>query len=198
MRTGLSLFCFSEINFALNYKCLLWLFWAAALHYLLHTSPPFVGKDHFPAEWPDEVQQLFHTILLNGVLATVDSFDGSANVLSLTVPTERGGGHLTAMVLDALQAQTKTHSCADTTQRYDQTDSCTPSTSPTAVADCPQHTSMPEIQQRQENKTANTGLTMIPEPAPQPLEQDKKTCAVSVDGWFNFCHVCALFKKTLS
>uniref|UniRef100_A0A7N6B5J1 Tudor domain-containing protein 1 n=1 Tax=Anabas testudineus TaxID=64144 RepID=A0A7N6B5J1_ANATE len=154
------------------------------------TRCTLAGKDHFPAEWPDEVQQLFHTILLNGVLATVDSFDGSANVLSLTVPTERGGGHLTAMVLDALQAQTKTHSCADTTQRYDQTDSCTPSTSPTAVADCPQPTSMPEIQQRQENKTANTGLTMIPEPAPQPLEQDKKTCAVSVDGWFNFCHVC--------
>ncbi|XP_026206588.1 tudor domain-containing protein 1 isoform X2 [Anabas testudineus] len=145
------------------------------------TRCTLAGKDHFPAEWPDEVQQLFHTILLNGVLATVDSFDGSANVLSLTVPTERGGGHLTAMVLDALQAQTKTHSCADTTQRYDQTDSCTPSTSPTAVADCPQPTSMPEIQQRQENKTANTGLTMIPEPAPQPLEQDKKTCAVSVD-----------------
>lgn len=53
---------------------------------------------------------MFQSLLLDGVLATVQSFDGSANVLSLTLPVERGGAHLTAMILDALQATVKARS----------------------------------------------------------------------------------------
>ncbi|XP_054623238.1 tudor domain-containing protein 1 isoform X2 [Dunckerocampus dactyliophorus] len=65
------------------------------------------GKEHFPAQWPPQVLQMFHGLLLSSVLATAHSFDGSFNVLSVTLPAERGGAHLTALVLDALQAHIK-------------------------------------------------------------------------------------------
>ncbi|XP_045924899.1 tudor domain-containing protein 1 isoform X3 [Micropterus dolomieu] len=74
------------------------------------TRCTLTGKEHFPAVMPEEVQHMFQSLLLDGVLATVQSFDGSANVLSLTLPVERGGGHLTAMILDALQATVKARS----------------------------------------------------------------------------------------
>ncbi|XP_076007844.1 tudor domain-containing protein 1 [Genypterus blacodes] len=66
------------------------------------------GKERFPAVWPVEVLRMFQAVLLNGVIATVRSFDGSANLLSLSLPSELGGGHLTTMMLDALHVQSKT------------------------------------------------------------------------------------------
>lgn len=125
---------------------------------------------------------MFRTMLLNGVLATVHSFDGLANVLSLTLPTERGGGILTAMILDALQALTKTDPFPYTTPSADLTHSCTPSPSPTALANCPQPNSIPETQKCLGNEPCNTGLNLTPEPRPQLPEQSKNTSAVSVSG----------------
>uniref|UniRef100_A0A8C9WZY1 Tudor domain containing 1 n=1 Tax=Sander lucioperca TaxID=283035 RepID=A0A8C9WZY1_SANLU len=95
------------------------------------TRCTLTGKEHFPTELPEEVLQMFQSQLLNGVLATVQSFNGSVNVLSLTLPTERGGGHLTTMILDALQDQANSNPCSSTTQNADQTDSTT------VVHDCP-------------------------------------------------------------
>ncbi|XP_074520237.1 tudor domain-containing protein 1 isoform X2 [Halichoeres trimaculatus] len=85
------------------------------------TRCTLTGKDHFPTEWTAESQQMFQNLLANGVLATVLSFDGSTNILSLTLPIERGGGNVTAMILDAIQAEAKSNSQAPTTQ-IDQTD----------------------------------------------------------------------------
>ncbi|KAM6951176.1 tudor domain-containing protein 1 [Aplochiton taeniatus] len=71
------------------------------------------GKEHFPSEWPSEVLELFGALLSYGILATVQGFDGTANLLSVTLGTEKGGGHLNAMILDGLQstkAQAKTPS----------------------------------------------------------------------------------------
>lgn len=145
--------------------------------------PLFLGREHFPAEWPEEVQQMFQTLLLNGVLATVQSFDGSANVLSLTLPTEKGGGNLTAMILDALQDQAKSKSAPSATQKADQTDSSTSNASATVVPDCPQPKLIPEIQKELENITATTGLTVTPEPTPQTLQKTKNNSVMSVNGW---------------
>ncbi|XP_070708417.1 tudor domain-containing protein 1 [Pempheris klunzingeri] len=116
------------------------------------------GREHFPAEWPEEVQLMFQSLLSNGVLATVQSFDGSANVLSLSLVTERGGGHLTAMILDALQEQGKSISSPPATQKSDQTDS---SSSTDRTADIPNL--VPENQKKLEMSPANSGLTVRPE-----------------------------------
>lgn len=50
---------------------------------------------------------MFQTELVNVISAIVQSFDGSANVLSLTLPTERGGENLTVMILQKLHALNK-------------------------------------------------------------------------------------------
>uniref|UniRef100_A0A7N8XPG8 Tudor domain containing 1 n=1 Tax=Mastacembelus armatus TaxID=205130 RepID=A0A7N8XPG8_9TELE len=144
------------------------------------------GKEHFPAEWPEEVQQMFQTVLLNGVLATVQSFDGSANVLSLTLPIERGGGHLTTMILDALQFQTKSEACPSTPQRADQTGNRTPAASSAAAADCLQSRLIPETQKGKEDTTATSSLTTAPEPTPQTPKQNKNTSAFSGSGGLIF------------
>uniref|UniRef100_A0A8C4HZP5 Tudor domain-containing protein 1 n=1 Tax=Dicentrarchus labrax TaxID=13489 RepID=A0A8C4HZP5_DICLA len=105
------------------------------------TRCTLTGKEHFPAQWPKEVQQMFESLLANGVLATVQSFSGSANVLSLTLPTEKGGGQLTAMILDALQAQAKSNPCQPSTQKAEQTDSSIPTASTTVAPQTPQQNS---------------------------------------------------------
>lgn len=82
-------------------------FWTVQIHVNKSLSTLFLGKEHFPAVWPEKVQQTFQTLLSMGVLATVESFDGSANVLSLCLDTSSGRRELTAIMLDALQDQTK-------------------------------------------------------------------------------------------
>ncbi|KAK7919576.1 hypothetical protein WMY93_010860 [Mugilogobius chulae] len=71
------------------------------------TRCTLVGKDQFPVEWTESILQIFLSSLQQGVLATVQSFDGFCNVLSLSLPTESGGGHVEAIILDALQAHSK-------------------------------------------------------------------------------------------
>ncbi|KAG7227917.1 hypothetical protein INR49_013711, partial [Caranx melampygus] len=140
------------------------------------------GKEHFPTEWPEEVQQMFQNFLLGGVLATVQSFDGSANVLSLALPTESAGGDLTAMIVDALQVQAKSKSCPATLQRADQTDSSTPTASTTAVPDGPQPQSTPETQKGQGHTASPAGPTINPETKSWTPQQNKNISAGSVIG----------------
>ncbi|KAM7370781.1 hypothetical protein PAMP_010302 [Pampus punctatissimus] len=137
------------------------------------TRCTLTGKEHFPAEWPKEVQQLFKSLLINGVIATVQSFDGSTNILSLTLPTGRGGGHLASMILDALQVKIKSNPCPSDTAKTDQTDSSTSATSTTAAPDCPQPGSVPETQMAPAN----------PNKTSEPTQQKKNTSAESVSGW---------------
>ncbi|KAF3704392.1 Tudor domain-containing protein 1 [Channa argus] len=139
------------------------------------------GKEHFPAEWPEGVQQMFRSVLMKDVLATVHSFDGSANVLSLTLPSESSCGDVTAMILDALQAQSESSSCCPaTTQKTDQTDSCTLAPSPRAVPDCPQTKSMPGSQKVLQNGTATSDTTTTPESTLAAAQQNKNTSTASV------------------
>uniref|UniRef100_A0A671WVE8 Tudor domain containing 1 n=1 Tax=Sparus aurata TaxID=8175 RepID=A0A671WVE8_SPAAU len=119
------------------------------------TRCALTGREHFPAEWPEEVLQVFQNLLSNGVLATVQSFDGSANMLSLTLHPEAGGGNLTAMIMDILQAQAKSSPCPSTTQKAEQTDSSTLASSICAAStDCP---STPETQKRLNSLNTPTG-----------------------------------------
>ncbi|XP_042364583.1 tudor domain-containing protein 1 [Plectropomus leopardus] len=145
------------------------------------TRCTMTGKEHFPKEFPEEVQQMFQSLLLNGVVATVQSFDGSANVLSLTLPAERGGGHLTTMILDALQVQASSNPSPSTTEKNGHTDSSTSAASTTVEPVCPEPKSIPETQKGVNNTTAATGLTIASEPVLQTPQHKMYSSAVSVN-----------------
>ncbi|KAM3591615.1 uncharacterized protein V6R79_004845 [Siganus canaliculatus] len=142
------------------------------------TRCSLAGKECFPAEWPQEVLQTFQKLLQNGVLATVQSFDGSANVLSLTLPTEKGGGHVTAMLLDAVQVQNVP--CPPGPQMPGQTDSST-SANTTVTPDCPQPKSLPETQMALESSAATTDVATTPEPAAWTPQQMASTVTRNED-----------------
>lgn len=158
---------------------------------LNQNSSSFEGKEHFPAEWPEEVLQTFQSLLLKGVLATVQSFDGFANVLSLSVHTESGGGQLTAMILDALCAQAKRSLFPSTTQKAEQSDSGLSAATATITPHCLQPKAMPETDKGLEDPTVTAGQTVTPESAPWTPQQKKYPAALTVNGWSS--HICEFF-----
>ncbi|XP_042161897.1 tudor domain-containing protein 1 isoform X4 [Oncorhynchus tshawytscha] len=101
------------------------------------------GKEHFPSVWPVEVLELFSALLSDGVLASVQDFDGNSNLLSVTLQIERGGGHLNTMILEGLQS-TQTGSAKTRRQEPGQTKTpiiatapVTPATAPVTLATAP-------------------------------------------------------------
>lgn len=94
---------------------------------------------------------------LDGVLATVQHFDGSANVLSLTLPAEKGGGNVTDMISEALHAQSKSNPCTTSIQKADKTGSSA-SVNTAAAPDGSKPKSVPENQRELMSTTelANT------------------------------------------
>lgn len=116
-----------------------------------------IGKENFPVEWPHEVQLIFQNAVLDGVLATVQHFDGSANVLSLTLLAEKGGGNVTDMISEALHAQRRSNPFTTSTQKTDKTGSST-SVNTAAAPDGSKHKSVPENQKEPVSTTvlANT------------------------------------------
>ncbi|XP_038866198.1 tudor domain-containing protein 1 [Salvelinus namaycush] len=103
------------------------------------------GKEHFPSVWPVEVLELFSALLSDGVLASVQDFDGNSNLLSVTLQIERGGGHLNTMILEGLQG-THTGSAKTSTPRQEPfqtkipiiaTAPVTPATAPVTPATAP-------------------------------------------------------------
>lgn len=149
----------------------------------------FLGKEHFPAEWPQEVLQTFKSLLAKGVVATAQHFDGFANVLSLNMYTESGGGHLSAVIMDALHAQVENKlmstSINRTAERNDRSQSA-------AVPVCPQPELIPKTEKGQgDAPDTGTGRTVGPGLGPWTSQQDKNTSAVSVIGWFS--HIFMIF-----
>ncbi|XP_058262771.1 tudor domain-containing protein 1 isoform X2 [Hemibagrus wyckioides] len=65
------------------------------------------GKKHFPTMWPPEVLELFGIQMSGKVLATVDHFDGTFNLLNVTKPTAQGGTNINAIILEALKKSGK-------------------------------------------------------------------------------------------
>uniref|UniRef100_A0A3B5BFI9 Tudor domain containing 1 n=1 Tax=Stegastes partitus TaxID=144197 RepID=A0A3B5BFI9_9TELE len=132
-----------------------------------------IGKEHFPAEWPEQVLQMFRkTLLCGSSLATVHSFDGYANMLSLTT-TGIDGGPLTTMMSDALHAHANSNPCPATSQKADKTASST-SVSNTVAPDRPELKAAPETQDEQESNAGpvnTTGPNQTSEPAAQNLQQ---------------------------
>ncbi|XP_029932954.1 tudor domain-containing protein 1 isoform X3 [Myripristis murdjan] len=137
------------------------------------------GKEHFPAVWPVEVVELFKSLLSEGVLATVQSFDGSTNLLSVTLSTERGRGQLNAMILDGLQAQTRHLPSPTPTLKADHPNNSTSSTTPVAAPDQPQPASVTETYKGLESTTFTTSSpAMALGPTQTPQQKDKVEDAV--------------------
>lgn len=114
---------------------------------------------------------MFQAELANGVLATAQSFDGFANVLSVTLPTERGGGNLATLILDTLHTHVKSNRFPDPSQKRDKTIS-NASESSAAAPDCPQPKPLPDSQNQLENTTKpvdTTKSTKTPEPTVQSI-----------------------------
>ncbi|XP_059180349.1 tudor domain-containing protein 1 [Centropristis striata] len=139
-----------------------------------------IGKEHFPAEFPEEVLQMFQSLLLSGVTATVKSYDGCVHMLSLTWLTENGGGDVTTMIIDAIQAQAKSNPCPSTTQKAEQKVSST-STASATVPDSTQPLSKQETQKGLQNTTTTSSQTITPELTPQSPQQKKTTPTASVN-----------------
>ncbi|XP_051769791.1 tudor domain-containing protein 1 isoform X3 [Ctenopharyngodon idella] len=69
------------------------------------------GKEHFPTVWPTEVLELFGIQLSGGVLATLQSFDGTSNLLTLTQQSGQADRDINSIILGALQkGQSKANS----------------------------------------------------------------------------------------
>ncbi|KAM9716326.1 tudor domain-containing protein 1 [Menidia menidia] len=145
------------------------------------TRCTLVGNEHFPSKWPEEVKQMFQTELTNGVHATVQSFDGAANVLSLAVPSERGGGDLSAMVVSALYAHTQCRPDPDTPHRADGAGTAS-SKGSTAEPDPSKSKSLPDSQSEPGGVTAITPTSTKTEPASLSFQPTKHMpAAANVD-----------------
>lgn len=125
---------------------------------------------------------MFRSFLLSGVLATVHSFDGSANVLSLALPMERGGGDLAAEIWTQLQVQMENNPCPGVPHRAAPTDSCMPVPSAATPPDSPEPMSTSETQKGPENTCTNSALTVTPEPTLQSAQHVTVTSAASLSG----------------
>lgn len=134
--------------------------------------------------WPEEVQHTFQTLTSKGVLATVESFDGSANVLSLCLDTESGRRQLTAIMLDALQGQTKVSQDQTKThlssfgQMPEQTGS-----SAEVIPHSPQPKPMSVTQMGPEEAPSSTFQSISTAPIACTPQLEKNTPAPSVPGW---------------
>ncbi|XP_037319473.2 tudor domain-containing protein 1 isoform X2 [Pungitius pungitius] len=132
------------------------------------------GKEPFPANLPEEVQQMFENLLFSGVLATVQSFNGTENVLTLALPSEKGGQLVSAMISDALKAR-----ATSSPPKVDRIDSSASAAGPSALPEGLRSNSGSE--KGPESTAAATGPPVDLEPESQTLQQRKNTSAVAVD-----------------
>lgn len=165
--------------------------WTAHIHVNKSLSTLFLGKEHFPAVWPEKVQQTFQTLLSMGVLATVESFDGSANVLSLCLDTQSGRRELTAIMLDALQDHTKA-SQDQTKASQDQIKTHLSSfcqmreqigSSAEVGPHSPQPKSLSVTQMSSEEAPSSTCQSISTEPVTWTSQLEKNIPAPNVPGW---------------
>ncbi|XP_017338221.2 tudor domain-containing protein 1 [Ictalurus punctatus] len=65
------------------------------------------GKEHFPTVWPPEVLELFGVQLSGKVLASVDNFDGTFNLLNVTEHSAQGHNNINSIILRSLKKSGK-------------------------------------------------------------------------------------------
>ncbi|CAL8301439.1 unnamed protein product [Lota lota] len=101
------------------------------------TRCSLTGKDRFPRVWPADVLMLFKSVLVDSVTATVHSFDGFTNQLSIMLPREMGGGFLDDLILSQLELLTRASPKKMNIQAITTKEVASPST-PTIIVGGPQ------------------------------------------------------------
>ncbi|XP_062859119.1 tudor domain-containing protein 1 isoform X2 [Trichomycterus rosablanca] len=61
------------------------------------------GKEYFPTVWPPEILELFSVQLSGKLLASVQVFDGTFNLLNVTQHLGQGGCNISSIIMEALQ-----------------------------------------------------------------------------------------------
>uniref|UniRef100_A0A672JGL6 Tudor domain containing 1 n=1 Tax=Salarias fasciatus TaxID=181472 RepID=A0A672JGL6_SALFA len=149
------------------------------------TRCTLLGMERFPAVWPEDVTKMFQRALSDGVFATVLSFDGSANVLSLTLPTESGGVQIASMIFDALHPQNKANAHPPANPKSDQTGSGTPDRAAAAPDGAPLG-AIPKVRSLPKERTGPAGTprpTQTSEERSISLQRKKSASAAAVHGW---------------
>ncbi|XP_068610958.1 tudor domain-containing protein 1 [Brachionichthys hirsutus] len=134
------------------------------------TRCTLTGKENFPVVWSEEIIQIFQCLLSNDVFATVESFDGSVNVISLALQPEKGGEQITASILNEFQSRAKSTPSPSPTQKVELTDGGATCAWAAVEPEYPQAKVMSENQKEPENGTAKPTAAKNPEPARWPPE----------------------------
>ncbi|XP_019902243.2 tudor domain-containing protein 1 isoform X2 [Esox lucius] len=141
------------------------------------------GTEHFPSVWPVEVLEVFRAMLCDGVLASVQAFDGHSNLLSVSLHMERGGGSLNSMILEVLQS---TQACNAQTLVPRQE----PAKSP-VLTTVPDKTSDNSLVAEQDEATTATAPVTVSELATakksEPKELGSLTCSKSLNDSYSPC-----------
>ncbi|XP_060794982.1 tudor domain-containing protein 1 [Neoarius graeffei] len=138
------------------------------------------GKEHFPILWPPEVLELFNEQLSGKVLASVDHFDGTFNLLNVTEHSAQGGSNINSVVLEALKkasgkSSTKTATQDTQVQGHEQTQAA--STSSASAHNLSADTVKPKPQNHKKEK--KTTMTSMEKEDPQALPHSKVTDSAS-------------------
>uniref|UniRef100_A0A8C2EYZ9 Tudor domain containing 1 n=1 Tax=Cyprinus carpio TaxID=7962 RepID=A0A8C2EYZ9_CYPCA len=110
------------------------------------------GKENFPTVWPSEVLELFANQLSGGILASLQGFDGTSNLLTLTQQSGQTNRDINSIILGALQkGQSKANSKPPVTaveEKKDVHQRQTPTVSSVKATDQPQsaHVEKPDLE----------------------------------------------------
>ncbi|KTG35083.1 hypothetical protein cypCar_00018882 [Cyprinus carpio] len=119
---------------------------------LFYIMNPGQGKENFPTVWPSEVLELFANQLSGGILASLQGFDGTSNLLTLTQQSGQTNRDINSIILGALQkGQSKANSKPPVTaveEKKDVHQRQTPTVSSVKATDQPQsaHVEKPDLE----------------------------------------------------
>ncbi|XP_056626463.1 tudor domain-containing protein 1 isoform X2 [Triplophysa dalaica] len=108
------------------------------------------GNEHFPSVWPTDVMELFGMQLSGGVVASVQRFNGTSNLLTLTQQSGQDDRDINAVILRALErGQNKTNSKLPAEEKKD----------PKLSADKKKDTKPPADEKKDQTQTVTTNKT---------------------------------------
>uniref|UniRef100_A0A672KUI6 Tudor domain-containing protein 1-like n=1 Tax=Sinocyclocheilus grahami TaxID=75366 RepID=A0A672KUI6_SINGR len=128
------------------------------------------GKENFPIVWPTEVLELFGIQLSGGILGSLQGFDGTSNLLTLSQQSGQTSRDINAIILGALQkGQSKANSkppVIAAVEKKDVDQRQTQTVSSIKAADQPQsaHVEKPDLEDQAPPLSASYRLE---EPVPQ-------------------------------
>ncbi|KAK3559458.1 hypothetical protein QTP86_013631 [Hemibagrus guttatus] len=139
------------------------------------------GKEHFPTVWHPEVLEIFGIQMSGKVLASVDHFDGTSNLLNVTKPTAQGARSINAVILEALKKSGKssTKSLTQDTQAQGYEQAQAGVTSSASAHNVSTDTEKPKPQNQKKENTKTTDASTEKGEPQTPKESVTTSNAVS-------------------